>query len=144
RAKRDLAKSGEPRAEVKRGKSAKLQFVVQKHDARRLHFDLRLELEGVLLSWAVTRGPSFVPREKRLAVRTEDHPMKYLDFEGVIPKGEYGGGTMIVWDRGSWLPRFDPHYGLAKGHLEFELHGQRLRGGWHLVRMKPRRSETKE
>ncbi len=144
RAKRDLARSGEPRAEVRRGKSPKLQFVVQKHDARRLHFDLRLELDGVLLSWAVTRGPSFVATEKRLAVRTEDHPMKYLDFEGVIPKGEYGGGTMIVWDRGEWEPRFDPHWGLAKGHLEFELRGQRLQGGWHLVRMKPRRGETKE
>src|SRR5260221_403239 len=81
---------------------------------------------------------------RRLAVRTEDHPMKYLDFEGVIPKGEYGGGTMIVWDRGNWVPRFDPHKGLAKGHLDFELHGNRLKGAWHLVRMKPRRGEAKE
>src|SRR5262249_33088324 len=125
REKRDLARSGEPSAEVKHGKSHALQFVVQKHDARRLHYDLRLELDGVLLSWAVTRGPSLILGEKRLAVRAEDHPMKYLDFEGVIPKGEYGGGTMIVWDRGSWAPRFDPHKGLAKGHLDFELQGER-------------------
>ncbi len=120
------------------------RFVIQKHASRRLHYDLRLELDGVLLSWAVPQGPSLVVTDKRLAVRTEDHPLKYLEFEGAIPKGEYGGGTMIVWDRGAWTPAHDPHKSLAKGHLEFELHGQRLRGRWHLVRMKPRPREKTE
>ncbi|MFI5013917.1 MAG: DNA ligase D [Hyphomicrobiales bacterium] len=142
RGKRDFARTSEPAP--KRGTGKAWQFVVQKHDARRLHFDLRLELDGVLKSWAVTRGPSFDPQDKRLAVRTEDHPMKYLNFEGVIPKGEYGGGTMIVWDRGTWTPAFDPEWGLTKGHLEFELDGERLKGRWHLVRMKPRPGEKKE
>jgi bifunctional non-homologous end joining protein LigD len=117
---------------------------VQRHDAHRLHFDLRLELDGVLKSWAVTRGPSLVPSEKRLAVHTEDHPLEYLTFEGVIPKGEYGGGTMIVWDQGRWLPQGDLHKGYAKGHLEFTLEGERLKGRWHLVRMRPRPREKKE
>src|SRR5476651_1099445 len=107
RAKRDFARTSEPRPRTT--KNAGHQFVVQKHDARRLHFDLRLELDGVLLSWACPNGPSNLPTDKRLAVRTEDHPLKYLDFEGVIPKGEYGGGTMIVWDRGTWAPVHDPH-----------------------------------
>ncbi len=120
------------------------RFCVQKHAARRLHFDLRLELDGVLKSWAVTRGPSLVPGEKRLAVHTEDHPLEYLTFEGVIPKGEYGGGTMIVWDQGRWTPLADPKKGYAKGHLDFELAGQRLKGHWHLVRMRPRPREKKE
>jgi bifunctional non-homologous end joining protein LigD len=117
---------------------------VQKHDARRLHYDLRLELDGVLKSWAVTRGPSLVPGEKRLAVHTEDHPMEYLTFEGVIPKGEYGGGTMIVWDQGRWTPLGDVHKGYAKGHLDFTLEGERLNGRWHLVRMRQRPREKKE
>jgi bifunctional non-homologous end joining protein LigD len=116
-------------------------FVVQKHAARRLHYDLRLELDGVLKSWAVTRGPSLALGEKRLAVRTEDHPIEYLDFEGNIPKGEYGGGSMIVWDQGRWVAEDDPHKGLAKGHLAFWLDGARLKGRWHLVRMRPRRGE---
>jgi bifunctional non-homologous end joining protein LigD len=105
--KRDFAKTKEPPPQ--RGRKAGSEFCVQKHDARRLHFDLRLELDGVLKSWAVTRGPSLIPGEKRLAVQTEDHPLDYLEWEGVIPKGEYGGGTMIVWDRGSWQPDGDPH-----------------------------------
>ena len=117
---------------------------MQKHDATRLHYDLRLELDGVLKSWAVTRGPSLVPGEKRLSVHTEDHPMEYLTFEGVIPKGEYGGGTMIVWDQGRWLPEGDPRKAYAKGHLDFSLDGQRLKGRWHLVRMRPRPHEKKE
>jgi bifunctional non-homologous end joining protein LigD len=142
RAKRDFTRTSEPRPRVP--KSVGHRFVVQKHDARRLHYDLRLELDGVLLSWACPNGPSNLSTDKRLAVRTEDHPLKYLDFEGVIPKGEYGGGTMIVWDRGAWEPVHDPHKGLAKGHLEFALEGQRLKGRWHLVRMKPRPKETKE
>ncbi len=113
-------------------------FVVQKHDATRLHYDLRLELDGVLLSWAVTKGPSLVTGEKRLAVQVEDHPLDYGGFEGTIPKGEYGGGTVLLWDTGTWTPEGDPHNGLAKGHLEFTLHGQKLNGGWHLVRMRGR------
>jgi bifunctional non-homologous end joining protein LigD len=116
-------------------------FVVQKHAARRLHYDLRLELDGVLKSWAVTRGPSLALGEKRLAVRTEDHPIEYLDFEGNIPKGEYGGGSVIVWDQGRWVPEGDPHKALAKGHLAFRLDGARLNGRWHLVRIRPRRGE---
>src|SRR5258705_2536702 len=119
-------------------------FVVQKHAARRLHYDLRLELDGVLKSWAVTRGPSLTLSEKRLAVRTEDHPIEYLNFEGNIPKGEYGGGSMIVWDQGRWVPEGDPHKALTKGHLAFRLDGARLKGNWHLVRMRPRRGEKTE
>jgi bifunctional non-homologous end joining protein LigD len=142
REKRDFSRTQEPKPKL--GKDKGWQFVVQKHDARRLHFDLRLELDGVLKSWAVTRGPSLVPDEKRLAVQTEDHPMEYLDWEGVIPKGEYGGGTMIVWDRGTWKPETDPHYGLQKGHLDFSLEGARLKGRWHLVRMNRKPGEKKD
>jgi bifunctional non-homologous end joining protein LigD len=140
--KRDFAKTKEPPPQ--RGRKGGSEFVVQKHDARRLHFDLRLELDGVLKSWAVTRGPSLIPGEKRLAVQTEDHPLDYLEWEGVIPKGEYGGGTMIVWDRGTWKPEGDPHKGLAKGKLDFTLAGKRLGGRWHLVRMRRRPSESKD
>jgi bifunctional non-homologous end joining protein LigD len=140
--KRDFARTAEP--EPKRGRGKGRQFVVQKHDARRLHYDLRLELGGTLKSWAVTRGPSLIAGEKRLAVRTEDHPMQYLDFEGNIPKGEYGGGAMIVWDRGRWDSAFDPERGLKKGHLDITLDGRRLKGRWHLVRMRPRPGEKKE
>lgn len=143
RDKRDFEASPEPKG--KRGrKTPKARFVVQKHDARRLHYDLRLEMDGVLKSWAVTRGPSLSPAEKRLAVRTEDHPVDYLGWEGAIPKGQYGGGTMIVWDTGSWEPVGDPAAGLEKGHLEFALHGERLAGRWHLVRMKGRGGEKKQ
>ncbi|HEV3396967.1 MAG TPA: DNA ligase D [Xanthobacteraceae bacterium] len=142
--KRDFNRTAEPKpqpAPKRRGKAAGLQFVVQKHAARRTHYDLRLELDGVLKSWAVTRGPSLAVGDKRLAVRTEDHPMQYLDFEGNIPKGEYGGGAMIVWDRGRWTPDGDPHRGLDKGHLQFMLEGTRLKGRWHLVRIRPRPGE---
>jgi bifunctional non-homologous end joining protein LigD len=142
REKRDFRRTAEPEPRV--GSGAGWQFVVQKHAARRLHYDLRLELDGVLKSWAVTRGPSLVPGEKRLAVQTEDHPMDYLEFEGNIPKGEYGGGSVIVWDRGRWIPEGDPHAGLKKGHLVFSLDGKRLKGRWHLVRMRPRPGEKKE
>ncbi|GEO98134.1 hypothetical protein GCM10007887_30260 [Methylobacterium haplocladii] len=135
RAKRDFDVSAEPSG--RRGRRAKkARFVVQKHDARRLHYDLRLEIDGVLKSWAVTRGPSLVPSDKRLSVPTEDHPIDYLAWEGAIPKGQYGGGTMIVWDTGHWKPVGDLAAALAKGHLEFELQGERLKGRWHLVRMK--------
>jgi bifunctional non-homologous end joining protein LigD len=141
-AKRDFSKTTEPAPAP--GADLGGQFVVQKHDARRLHYDLRLELDGVLKSWAVTRGPSLIANSKRLAVATEDHPMQYLDFEGNIPKGEYGGGAMIVWDRGRWVPEGDPHFGLNKGHLAFALEGTRLKGHWHLVRMKPRPPANKK
>jgi bifunctional non-homologous end joining protein LigD len=140
--KRDFARTPEP--PPKPAGHAAGAFVVQKHAARRLHYDLRLELDGVLKSWAVTRGPSLTVGEKRLAVRTEDHPVEYLDFEGNIPKGEYGGGSMIVWDRGRWLPEGDPHKGLRKGHLTFLLEGTRLKGRWHLVRIRPRAGEKTE
>ncbi len=119
-------------------------FVVQKHDARRLHYDFRLELDGVMKSWAVTRGPSLDPHEKRLAVHVEDHPIEYNDFEGTIPQGQYGGGTVMIWDRGEWFPEGDPHDGYKKGHLSFRLEGEKLHGGWHLVRMHGRKGETKE
>src|ERR687895_720676 len=126
RRKRDFARTAEPAGKVakRRGDS----FVVQKHAATRLHYDFRLEFDGVLKSWAVTRGPSLNPSEKRLAVRTEDHPLEYGGFEGTIPKGEYGGGTVMLWDRGTWEPDGDPHKGLAKGHLKFRLHGEKLGG----------------
>ena len=120
RKKRDFKTTSEPRGgkgSTDKGNS----YLIQKHAARRLHYDLRLEMDGVLKSWAVTRGPSLVPGEKRLAVHVEDHPLEYGDFEGTIPKGEYGGGTVIVWDRGRWKPIGDAHKGYAKGHLEFEL-----------------------
>jgi bifunctional non-homologous end joining protein LigD len=139
---RDFTRTPEPAGSGR--SSAGQEFVVQKHAARRLHYDLRLEMDGVLKSWAVTKGPSLMVGEKRLAVRTEDHPVEYLDFEGNIPKGEYGAGSMIVWDRGRWEPVGDPQKGLAKGHLAFTLAGGRLKGGWHLVRMRPRPREKTE
>src|SRR5262249_34380763 len=148
--KRDFGRTPEPKPKPKserKSRSARIAgqaFVVQRHAARRLHYDLRLELDGTLKSWAVTRGPTLTAGERRLAVRTEDHPVEYLDFEGNIPKGEYGGGTMIVWDRGTWTPEGDPHFGLTKGHLAFELDGARLKGRWHLVRMRPKPGERTE
>ncbi|MFS3137059.1 DNA ligase D [Gluconacetobacter sacchari] len=142
RRKRDFTRTHEPP-----GKAAPVaghRFVVQKHDARRLHYDFRLELHGVLKSWAVTRGPSLVAGEKRLAVHVEDHPLDYGDFEGTIPQGQYGGGTVAVWDRGTWTPLGDAETGLAKGHLDFELHGEKLAGRWHLVRMKTRANDRRD
>jgi bifunctional non-homologous end joining protein LigD len=124
--KRNFTRTAEPRGKLARC-SGDL-FVVHKHAARRLHYDLRLELDGVLKSWAVTKGPSLSPDEKRLAVHVEDHPLDYGEFEGRIPDGEYGAGSIIVWDRGRWSPVGDPHEGLAKGHLEFELKGTKLKG----------------
>jgi bifunctional non-homologous end joining protein LigD len=118
-------------------------YVVQKHAARQLHYDFRLELDGVLKSWAVTRGPSLVPADKRLAVEVEDHPIEYGSFEGTIPKGQYGGGSVIVWDRGTWAPEGDARKGLAKGHLDFRLDGEKLRGRWHLVRMARQRGKKR-
>jgi bifunctional non-homologous end joining protein LigD len=136
RAKRNFSATPEPRPRAPKKTARGDSFVVQKHDARRLHYDFRLELDGVLKSWAVTRGPSLVPGEKRLAVEVEDHPLEYGGFEGTIPEGEYGGGAVMIWDRGTWTPTGDAHKGLAKGHLDFELHGEKLKGRWHLVRMR--------
>lgn len=140
-AKRRFAVTKEPPGKLARRGNA---FVIQKHDARRLHYDLRLQLDGVMKSWAITRGPSLVPGEKRLAVQVEDHPVEYNKFEGTIPQGEYGGGTVMVWDRGRWQPDGDPHKGLAKGHLSFRLEGTKLHGGWHLVRMRRRPGEKRD
>jgi bifunctional non-homologous end joining protein LigD len=142
RRKRKFEVTPEPRGHTARGKGNR--FVIQKHAARRLHYDFRLELDGVMKSWAVTKGPSLVPGEKRLAVHTEDHPIEYNTFEGTIPQGEYGGGTVMIWDRGHWIPDGDPHKGYRKGHLDFALEGEKLRGRWHLVRMNRRAGESKE
>ena len=144
REKRDFARTAEPSGEGRA--NAGHRFVVQKHDATRLHFDFRLELDGVLKSWAVTRGPSLNPDDKRLAVRTEDHPIGYATFEGTIPKGEYGGGTVMLWDEGTWepAPGKDPRKTLEQGHLHFTLHGRRMKGEWLLIRLKPRGREKGE
>lgn len=142
RKRRNFKATPEPKG--KRSQRTGDSFVIQKHDARRLHYDFRLEIDGVLKSWAVTKGPSLVPGEKRLAVHVEDHPLEYGDFEGTIPKGEYGGGTVIVWDRGTWKPIRDAHDGYAKGHLEFELRGEKLGGRWHLIKMTRKPREKRE
>ena len=136
RAKRDFSKTGEPSGKAAIGSAKALRFVVQRHDATRLHYDFRLELDGVFKSWAVTKGPSLDPTVKRLAVEVEDHPLDYGDFEGTIPEGQYGGGTVQLWDRGYWQPEDDPHAALKKGDLKFVLDGERLKGSWVLVRMK--------
>jgi bifunctional non-homologous end joining protein LigD len=136
RAKRDFKKTPEPAGKLAAAPGAALRFVIQRHDATRLHYDFRLELDGVFKSWAVTRGPSLDPHDKRLAVEVEDHPLDYGDFEGTIPHGQYGGGTVQLWDRGYWIPEGDPHEGLRKGDLKFTLAGKRLSGSWVLVRMK--------
>jgi len=132
RQKRDFAKTKEPSGSARR--KAGNSYVIQKHDASHLHYDFRLELGGVLLSWAVPKGPTLDPSVKRLAVQTEDHPLEYGGFEGSIPEGEYGGGTVMVWDRGTWEPDGDAKQAYEKGHLSFQLHGQKLTGGWHLVK----------
>jgi len=144
RAKRDFSKTAEPSGNVTVEKDKSLRFVIQKHAASHLHYDLRLELDGVFKSWAVTKGPSLDPHDKRLAVEVEDHPLDYGDFEGTIPKGQYGGGTVMLWDRGYWEPEGDPHAGLRKGDLKFSLDGERLRGSFVLVRMKRRERETRD
>ena len=139
RKKRQFGATPEPRG--RKGPSGGHRYVIQKHAARRLHYDLRLELDGVMKSWAVTRGPSLNPDDKRLAVHVEDHPIEYNSFEGTIPEGEYGGGTVMIWDRGTWTPDGDPHRGYAKGHLVFDLNGEKLHGRWHLVRMHGRAND---
>ena len=145
RAKRDFTRTGEPSGRVRVSRAAQLRYVIQKHAATRLHYDLRLELDGVFKSWAVTRGPSLDPKVRRLAVEVEDHPLDYGDFEGTIPKGQYGGGTVQLWDRGFWRPEGaqSAKEMLRRGDLKFILAGQRLRGGWVLVRMRTDREQGK-
>lgn len=145
RAKRDFQKTREPSGEAHVKPSSRRRFVIQKHDATRLHYDLRLELDGVFKSWAVTKGPSLDPHDKRLAVEVEDHPLDYGDFEGTIPKGQYGGGTVMLWDRGYWEPegRKSPEDALRKGDFKFTLEGKRLHGSFVLVRMRNRDGEKR-
>jgi bifunctional non-homologous end joining protein LigD len=146
RRKRRFAVTPEPAGAKKpRARARKLGFVVQKHRATRLHYDFRLEWKGVLLSWAVPKGPSLDPTVKRLAMHVEDHPIEYAEFEGIIPEGEYGGGTVMVWDRGTWEPEApDVDAGLRKGELKFRLHGKKLAGSWVLVRTRGRPGESGE
>jgi bifunctional non-homologous end joining protein LigD len=145
RAKRDFSKTSEPSGAQAIRAAEYPRFVVQKHDATRLHYDLRLEVDGVFKSWAVTRGPSLDPQDKRLAVEVEDHPLDYGDFEGTIPEGEYGGGTVMLWDRGFWVPEGNASAteALRKGELKFLLAGSKLKGSWVLVRMKHDRTGGK-
>lgn len=133
--KRDFALTPEP-AEGGQSVAGRLCFVVQKHWARNLHYDFRLEIDGTLKSWAVPKGPSFDPSVKRMAVQVEDHPLAYADFEGTVPARQYGAGKFIVWDAGTWLPLQDAQQGVRDGNLKFELHGHKLHGRWALVRMK--------
>src|SRR5688572_16079119 len=136
RQKRDFTKTAEPSGSAKVTSAQRPRFVIQKHAATRLHYDLRLEVDGVFKSWAVTKGPSLDPKDKRLAVETEDHPLDYGDFEGTIPKGEYGGGTVMLWDRGFWATDGDAAKALRKGELRFTLVGEKLQGSWVLVRLR--------
>ena len=145
RAKRDFTRTAEPRGDASIAASPRLRYVIQKHAATRLHYDLRLELDGVFKSWAVTKGPSLDPHDKRLAVEVEDHPLDYGDFEGTIPKGQYGGGTVLLWDRGYWSPVGDisPEDALRRGRLEFVMEGERLHGSWMLIRLRRDRDRGK-
>ena len=134
RQKRNFKNTSEPPGRIGKRSAPSLSFVIQKHAASHLHYDFRLELDGVLLSWAVPKGPSLDPNDKRLAMHVEDHPIEYGVFEGVIPPKQYGAGTVLLWDRGVWIPKEDPRAGYKKGKLKFELRGEKLRGGWMLVR----------
>jgi bifunctional non-homologous end joining protein LigD len=139
--KRDFKQTPEPPPKL--GKPGQRRFVVQKHRATRLHYDFRLEMEGVLKSWAVPKGPSLDPADKRLAMQVEDHPVSYFDFEGTIPEGNYGAGTVMVWDVGTWEPEGDAHEMLAKGDLKFRLDGQKLKGSFALIHIKSRKPGSK-
>ena len=144
-AKRDFKITSEPKGEAHPRESGKgLSFVIQKHQASHLHYDFRLEWKGVLLSWAVPKGPSLDPAVRRLAMQVEDHPLEYGGFEGIIPEGQYGGGTVMVWDNGTWTP-VDPNVdaSLQHGEIKFELHGKKLKGSWVLVRTKPMGRSTR-
>ena len=151
RRKRDFSKTAEPAGGTSPpAKRGRLRFVIQKHAATRLHFDLRLELDGVMKSWAVPKGPSLDPSDRRLAMQVEDHPIEYNSFEGLIPKGEYGGGTVMLWDRGTYEPNYDDgtnnvvalRDGLRRGRLKVRFLGKRMRGGWTLVRMHGREEDA--
>ncbi len=144
RQKRNFGKTSEPRGARTAKSHTKLAYVIQKHDASHLHYDFRLELDGVLKSWAVPKGPDLDPAVKRLAMQVEDHPLEYGGFEGTIPEGEYGGGTVLLWDHGTWEPIGDPVKGLREGHLKFILHGEKLKGAWMIVRKGGRRAEPGE
>ena len=144
RDRRDFRRTPEPRGRAASRHRRPLRYAVQKHDARRLHHDLRLELDGVLKSWAVPRTPPLRPGDKVLAVQTEDHPIDYAGFEGVIPKGQYGGGTVMLWDRGTWEADGDARADLERGKLTFRVEGERLRGRWSLVKMRPRERDGRE
>lgn len=133
--KRDFEMTQEPKGKLKESNDS-LRFVVQHHIASSEHYDFRLELNGVLLSWAVPKGPSYNTKDRRLAMKVEDHPFDYRNFEGTIPKDQYGGGTVMIWDEGTWHPLGDPEEGLAKGELKFKLEGSRLIGNWVLIRWK--------
>jgi DNA ligase D-like protein (predicted 3'-phosphoesterase) len=141
--KRDFTKTAEPRGDAPRASGVQLKYLIQKHAARRLHYDFRLELDGTLKSWAVTKGPSLDPADKRLAVHVEDHPLEYGSFEGTIPQGQYGGGTVMLWDEGTWEPVGHAAQAYKKGRLTFILYGKRLKGEWHLVRMGGRAKDGK-
>src|SRR5690349_10292182 len=134
RSKRNFKITPEPKGRAVKTRAQGLSFVIQKHAASHLHYDFRLELNGVLLSWAVPKGPSLDPRDKRLAMHVEDHPIEYGEFEGIIPPKQYGAGTVLLWDRGTWIPKEDPEQGYRKGKLKFDLAGEKLQGGWTLVR----------
>jgi bifunctional non-homologous end joining protein LigD len=143
--KRDFKRTAEPQGAVGKRKAGKLRYLIQKHAARALHYDFRLEWNGTLMSWAVPKGPSENPDDKRLAVHVEDHPLDYGNFEGNIPKGEYGGGTVMLWDKGTWQPHEDDvDAALKKGKLSFTLHGARLKGDWALVRLRKRTPKDKD
>ncbi len=139
--KRDFKQTPEPAGKVERGKGHR--FVVQKHRATRLHYDFRLEMDGVLKSWAVPKGPSLDPADKRLAMQVEDHPVSYFDFEGIIPAGNYGAGTVMVWDVGTWEPEGDDHAMLAKGDFKFRLDGEKLKGSFALIHIRSRKPGNK-
>jgi bifunctional non-homologous end joining protein LigD len=141
--KRNFARTPEPKG-ARKTSGPKLSYLIQKHAARRLHYDFRLEWNGTLLSWAVPKGPSENPDDKRLAVHVEDHPLEYGKFEGTIPKGEYGGGTVMLWDRGTWQPHGDVDEGLRQGKLKFDLRGKRLKGAWALIRLRGRGRDDKD
>src|SRR5687767_13861485 len=134
RKKRDFGITPEPRGKTIKRKAKDLSFVIQKHRASHMHYDFRLELNGVLLSWAVPKGPSLDPKVRRLAMQTEDHPIEYGGFEGTIPPKQYGAGTVMLWDRGTWTPKGDAVADYKRGRLKFELDGEKLRGGWMLVK----------
>ena len=136
RRKRDFEKTPEPPARPVKARTRKLYYLIKQHDATLFHYDLRLELDGVLLSWAVTKRAQSESGRQAVGSRTEDHPLSYGTFEETIPKGQYGGGTVMLWDQGRWEPKGDPNAGLHKGHLSFVLYGERLKGGWDLIRMR--------